>query len=98
LFAELGAIVLGISFDTPAANKRFADKQRFAFSLLSDIDHTVGETYGVLRPAGHRWSAVPRRITFLIDPDRVVRRVYDVADVAHHADDVLADLRDLAGD
>ncbi len=87
--------MLGISFDAPVANKRFADKQRFAFSLLSDIDHTVGEAYGVMRPAGHKWADLPRRITFLIDPDRVVRRVYDVADVALHADEVLADLRQL---
>jgi peroxiredoxin len=87
--------VLGISFDPPAANKRFADKQNFAFPLLSDIDHSVGNAYGVMRPPGYKWADLPRRITFLIDPERVIRRVYDVADVAHHADEVLADLREL---
>jgi peroxiredoxin len=89
--------VLGASFDTPAANKQFADKQGFAFSLLSDVDQVVGTAYGVMRPAGHKWAALPRRVTFLIDPKRVVRRVYDVADVGGHADEVLADLRELTG-
>lgn len=94
-FNELGAVILGASFDTPAANKRFADKQQFPFPLLSDVDHAIGTAYGVVRPAGHRWAAVPRRVTFLIDPARMVRRVYDVADVASHADEVLTDLREL---
>jgi peroxiredoxin len=89
--------VLGASFDTPSANNRFADKQGFTFSLLSDIDHTIGAAYGVVRPVGHKWAAVPRRITFLIDPERVVRGVYDVVDVAHHADAVIADLKALTG-
>jgi thioredoxin-dependent peroxiredoxin len=89
--------VIGASFDSPAANKRFADKQHFAFSLISDVDHAVGAVYGVVRPAGHRWASVPRRITFVIDPQRVVQRVYDVVDVAGHAEEVLADLRELTG-
>jgi peroxiredoxin len=97
LFEELGAVVLGASFDPPATNKRFAQRQRFTFSLLSDVDHTVGAAYGVVRPAGHKWAAVPRRVTFLIDPARIVRRVYDVVDVARHADEVLDDLRELTG-
>jgi peroxiredoxin len=90
--------VLGASFDTPAANKRFADKQGFSFSLLSDIDHAVGSSYGVVRPANHKWAGVPQRVTFLIDPARLVRRVYEVSDVGHHADEVLADLRELTSE
>jgi peroxiredoxin Q/BCP len=95
LFAELGAVVLGVSFDPVEANKKFADTQHFEFALLSDTDHTVGHAYGVVRPADHKWADVARRFTFLIDPPRIVRRVYDVTDVAHHADDVLVDLQDL---
>jgi alkyl hydroperoxide reductase subunit AhpC len=63
--------------------------------LLSDVDRTVGGAYGVARPATHKWAAVPRRTTFLIDPERTKRGIYDVTDVAHHADQVLTDLREL---
>ncbi|MCU1463759.1 MAG: hypothetical protein JWO37_3834 [Acidimicrobiales bacterium] len=40
---------------------------------------------------------VPKRLTFLIDPDGVVRRSYEVTDVGGHPDAVLADLRALSG-
>ena len=68
--------MLGASFDDPATNKRFADKHLFTFSLLSDVDQVIGTSYGVVRPADHKWAAMPRRVTFLIDPRKVVRRVY----------------------
>ena len=87
--------MLGASFDDPATNKRFADKHLFTFSLLSDVDQVIGTSYGVVRPADHKWAAMPRRVTFLIDPRKVVRRVYDVDDVVTHAETVLADLREL---
>lgn len=38
---------------------------------------------------------VPERRTFLIDPNGIIRRIYDVTDVSHHADEVLDDLRAL---
>jgi peroxiredoxin Q/BCP len=85
-------VVLGASFDTPEENKVFADAQAFGFPLLSDADRTVGRAYEVLRPAGDRYAGFPERLSFLIDPDGVIRRVYRVADVSAHADEVLADV------
>lgn len=38
---------------------------------------------------------MPKRISYLIDPDGMIRRTYEVADVTAHADDVLADLAEL---
>ena len=86
-------MILGASFDTVAENRSFAEAQEFPYRLLSDVDRTVGAEYGVARPADDRYSEYPRRMSFLIDPDGVVRAVYDVTDVREHADDVLADLR-----
>jgi len=42
----LGVDAVGISPDTPAAQKKFSDKLQLNFPLLSDIDHVVAETYG----------------------------------------------------
>jgi peroxiredoxin Q/BCP len=89
--------VLGASFDTPEENKTFADTEQFGFRLLSDVDRSVGKLYGAARPDDHDFAALPRRVSFLIDPDGVVRRTYNVKDVATHADDVLADLASLRG-
>ncbi len=47
------------------------------------------------RPDDDKFADYPRRMSFLIDPDGLVRRIYDVDDVATHADDVLADLAEL---
>ena len=89
-------MVLGASFDTVEDNRHFAAEQRFPFRLLSDHDRTVGRAYGVLRPAGDQYEAYARRFSFLINPEGIIARIYDVADVKGHADEVLADLAQLA--
>lgn len=96
-FAALDCIVLGASFDTVEENRAFARAQRFPFALLSDVDRTVGGRFGVVRHPGHRYGEYADRISFLIDPDGIIRRTYDVADVIGHADQVLADLTELQG-
>ena len=44
---KLGAVVFGISPDTPAKQTKFDAKYKLGFPLLSDEDHTVAEKYGV---------------------------------------------------
>jgi peroxiredoxin Q/BCP len=44
---ELGASVIGISPDTPAAQKKFDDKYDLGFPLLADEDHAVASAWGV---------------------------------------------------
>jgi len=91
--------VLGVSFDSPEDNRSFAEAESFPFPLVSDVDRTVADAYGTRRPPEDPLAAyVPRRTTFLIDPGGVVRRVYEVTDVAGHAQEVLHDLKALAGD
>jgi peroxiredoxin Q/BCP len=89
--------VLGASYDTPADNKAFADSEAFGFRLLSDVDRAVATAYGANRPADDKYPDFPKRVSFLIDPDGIVRRTYEVADPAAHADEVLADLATLRG-
>lgn len=96
-FDAADCIVLGASFDTPEENRAFAEDQQFGFRLLSDVDRAVGTAYEVARPAGDQYATFPMRVSYLIDPDGVIRRSYTVADVKTHADDVLADLAALRG-
>ena len=88
-------MILGASFDTPAENLAFAEAQRFPFRLLSDVERIVGKQYGVARPDGDPYAGYPARIAYLIDGDGVIRRVYEVDDVAGHARKVLDDLHAL---
>jgi thioredoxin-dependent peroxiredoxin len=94
-FAAANCVVLGASFDTVADNAAFARQQHFGFPLLSDADRTVGAAYEVVRPVGHKYREFPERISYLIDGIGVIRVGYEVADVAGHADVVLADLARL---
>jgi peroxiredoxin Q/BCP len=86
---------VGVSFDSPADNKAFADAQEFGFPLLSDVDREVGRRYEVLRAEDDQYAEFAMRQSFLIDPHGVLRKVYSVWDVAAHADEVLGDLRVL---
>jgi peroxiredoxin Q/BCP len=42
----MGVEALGLSPDSAAAQKKFSGKLKLNFSLLSDVDHAVAETYG----------------------------------------------------
>ena len=48
-FAEAGIEILGISFDPPEENRRFAEQNGFPFRLLSDRDRSAGERYETKR-------------------------------------------------
>ncbi len=91
-FGQLGATILGASFDTVAENLAFAEAQDFPFRLLSDVDRLVGAAYEVTRDPDDKYAAFPRRLSYLIAPSGLIHRAYDVTDVAGHADAVLADL------
>ena len=47
------------------------------------------------RDPGEKYADYPKRYSYLIDPNGVIARAYDVTDVAGHAAQVLADLADL---
>jgi len=82
-------VILGISFDTPAENKAFKEKFAFPFPLLSDPERKVGLAYGATEPPG---AGNAKRISYLIDPNGKIAKVYPAVKPAEHPDQVLADL------
>jgi len=96
-FERLGVVVLGVSTDTPQAQSRFAERYGFRFTLLSDPDGKIAETYGVLKKGTKRPSA--QRVTFIIDREGVVRAILrNIRPAEKHADEALKVVRGLAGD
>jgi thioredoxin-dependent peroxiredoxin len=87
--------VLGASFDTPEENRVFAEAESFDFRLLSDGDRSVGRAYDAVRPDDDPLASLPLRVSYLIDPEGVIRRAYAVTDTAGHAAEVLGDLEAL---
>jgi len=74
-FNELNAQVLGISVDSPFANKAFANQNNLQFPLLSDYARTVLKSYGIVHEgfAGLEGYAAAKRSVFIVDKSGIVR-------------------------
>ena len=71
---EAGVQVVGISYDEPAALKRFADQMKIAFPLLSDPGSETIDAYHIRNEAAKgRAEGVPNPGTFILDRDGVIR-------------------------
>lgn len=69
-FVDAGATVVGISSDSPESHRAFAAKHNLPFTLLSDGGGSVRKQWGIGRTLG----LIPGRVTFVIDPEGVVRK------------------------
>src|SRR5947209_7709667 len=97
-YERVGAVVLGVSPDEPAALRRFADKYGLDFTLLADPDHRVAEEYGVWAEKsmyGRKYWGVTRS-TFIVAPDGRVARVFPKVSPKTHDEVVIAALGELA--
>jgi thioredoxin-dependent peroxiredoxin len=95
--AELDAVVVGVSADDAAAHQKFARKYDLNFPLLVDPDMSMLEGYGAWvekQMYGKRYMGVAR-ITYLIDPEGVVAKVWPKVKADGHADEVRQALTDL---
>ena len=86
-----------MSFDPPEKNRKFAEKNGFAFRLLSDVDRQVGKLYETKRAPVEPSPGNAKRRTYLIDPEGRIAKSYRVTDSAGHPDEVLRDLRASQG-
>jgi peroxiredoxin Q/BCP len=94
---DTGAVVLGISRDTPKAQKKFREKYDLPYSLLADVDETVSNQFGVLKEKNMYGKKVMgiERTTFLIGPDQRLLKVFPKVKPEGHAEEVLATLKGL---
>lgn len=70
-FEQSGTQVLGVSVDSPAANKVFAEQIGVKFPLLSDFMRTVSKDYGILNDE----KGFANRTTFVIDKDGIIQHI-----------------------
>jgi thioredoxin-dependent peroxiredoxin len=89
---NLDTVVLGVSPDPVAKLQKFIEKESLNFSLLSDEDHKVAESYGawgLKKFMGREYLGILRQ-TYLIDKTGKLRHVMDKVKTKTHHDDVLA--------
>ena len=91
-FAEMGAVVVGVSMDSPESHKAFAEQHQLKFPLLSDPDGAIAAKFGVDTSRG-----VAKRTTFVIGKDGKVAKVFPGVKVQGHSDEVLAAVKEAAG-
>ena len=94
-FEALGVKVFGLSKDSSASHKRFADKYELPFTLLADTETAVLQDYGAWQEKKMygKVSMGTVRSTVLIDENGVVEKVWPKAKPDTNAADVLAYLK-----
>ena len=87
-----GAVVLGISRDTPKAQAKFKAKYDLPYTLLADVDEKVCNQFGVLKEKNMYGKKVwgIERTTFLIGPDQKLIHIFPKVTPEGHAEEVLA--------
>lgn len=96
-FEAAGAVIVGVSKDSPAQHDKFKKKHSLGVILASDEDGSMLEKYGVWVEKsmyGKKYMGIERS-TFLIDAKGVVRRVWPKVKVPGHVEEVLAAVREL---
>ena len=91
--------MLGISADTPSAQKNFKDKYELPYTLLSDKDKTVAKQFDVIKEKNMYGKKVMgiARTTFLIGADGKIAHVFENVKPDGHAEEVLAEIKDSKG-
>lgn len=94
-FENLGMVVLGVSRDDEKKHKKFQEKYKLPFTLLADTEGVVCEAYGVWQLKkfmGREYMGIAR-VSFLIDKEGKIKKVYETVKPAEHAREVLSDAK-----
>ncbi|MCF2972071.1 peroxiredoxin [Synechococcus sp. Nb3U1] len=79
-------VVLGVSMDDQASHQKFTEKYNLPFPLLVDSSGVITRAYDV---DGGGYS---KRVTYVIDGEGKIAKVYQNINTETHARDILADL------
>ncbi len=92
-YEKKGIVILGVSNDDEKSHQKFIQKEKIPFTLLSDVDKTVVNVYGVYGEKsflGKKYMGI-YRTTFLIDEKGIIRKIYEKVDVGKHSKEILVD-------
>ncbi len=85
-FTDAGVQVFGVSSDDQKSHEQFAKEEKLPFPILADPERKWITAFGV----GIRLG-MASRVTFLLDKDGKIAKVYPDVDPAFHVDEVLKD-------
>lgn len=90
-FAKAGCEIVGVSRDSIKSHENFKAKFTLPFELLSDVDETACELFGVIKQKTMYGKQVRgiERSTFVFDKDGALRREWRKLKADGHAQEVL---------
>jgi thioredoxin-dependent peroxiredoxin len=93
---KAGAVVLGISRDTPKAQAKFKARYNLPYTLLADVDERVCNQFGVMKEKNMYGKKVwgIERTTFVIGPDQTLLHIFPKVTPEGHAEQVLELIKD----
>lgn len=92
-----GVTIIGISGGDEKSKTKFCDKHKFTITLLSDTDFKVSTKYGVYgekKFMGRTYMGI-NRVSFLLNKDKKIIKVYNKVKPAEHATEVLMDVKQI---
>lgn len=90
-FRDEGVQVVGISGDDVASHKKFAEKYKLPFTLLSDEDNKVRKLFGVPKT-----MMMPGRVTYVLDKNGVVVHQFNsMTRAEQHVEEAMAAIKKI---
>ena len=83
-----------MSADSPAKQKKFAEKNEFQYPLLCNEEKNILKAYhawGIKKMYGREYQGI-KRISYLIDEEGIILKAYEKVKTKSHAQDVLKDI------
>jgi peroxiredoxin Q/BCP len=93
-FLYKGYVIIGVSPDSVASHKKFADNYRLSFNLISDPEKRIIQSYGAWgekKNYGKTYMGLLRS-TFIISEDGIIEKVFPRVDTKTHADQIIKGL------
>lgn len=90
-YTEANAVILGINTDNAERHRSFGSKCSLPFSLLTDKNGEVSQTYGALFKLGP--VKFSKRHTFIINPEGFITKIYRSVSPNKHSRQVLEDMK-----
>jgi len=93
-FEEAGIKIVGVSADDVASHKNFCNKFAFTIDLLADTNSELMKKLGI---GTAEWKGMKfwERTSFVVDPQGVIRKVYEKVNPEGHEKVLLDDIKSL---
>jgi peroxiredoxin Q/BCP len=95
IFREVDAIIIGISSDDVESHRRFAEKYRLTYTLLSDEENKVRKLFGV---PTNLFGLIDGRVTYVVNKQGKVIHIFNSQIQAEkHINESIKALKNLGG-